>query len=157
VDNLNNPIDNPLFTFSYYVFNSTICFPSGTLVNTDQGILPIQTLVPKIHSIKNNMIVALTETYSMDPDLVCIEKDAFGPNSPNKLTLISPRHKIEYHGEMMAAYRLVGERGVSFVAYRDEKLYNVLLKEYSTMEIHGLICETLHPENPVAKYFLEKM
>jgi hypothetical protein len=155
IDNLNNPITNAAFNYTYYVFNTTICFPAGTLVNTDQGIFPIQTLLPKIHTIENKPILAVTETYNMDPDLVSIEKDALGENAPNNTTIISPRHKIYYNGEMKAAYRLVGQKGVTFIAYQGEKLYNVLLKEYSTMEIQGLICETLHPDNPVAKYFLE--
>ena len=92
----------------------------------------------------------------MDKELVCIEQDALGQNYPTKLTFISPRHKLEYAGMMMAAHRLVGMNGVSFVPYPGEKLYNVLLEEYGIMEVHGLICETLHPDNPVAKFYQAK-
>jgi hypothetical protein len=156
VDKLNNTILNNDFRYTYYVFNTTICFPAGSLVKTDQGSLAIQKLVPGLHTLKHKSIVAITDTYSMDKELVCIEKDALGKNSPYETTFISPRHKVDYKGKMTAAYRLVGQRGITFVPYTGEKLYNVLLTEYGTMDVHGLICETLHTTNPVANYFRVK-
>ena len=90
----------------------------------------------------------------MDEELVLIEKDALQLNYPSQDTLISKRHKILIQGSMTSAQRLVGHyKGVSFVPYRGEKLYNVLLEEYGIMNVHGMICETLHPVNPVAKLF----
>jgi hypothetical protein len=139
------------------VYNSTICFPSGTLVKCDQGQIPIQKIVPGKHTLNRKDIVAITETYSMDPDLVCIEKDALRKNTPGMRTLISPRHKIYDKGKMKAAFRFVGRKGFTFVPYQKEKLYNVLLKEHSTMNVQGMICETLDPANPVAKHYLEKL
>ncbi len=133
---------------------STICFPADTLVKTDQGQVEIQNINPNIHTLQGKSIVAITETYSMDKVLVCIEKDALRKNYPTHDTIISKRHKIFYKGKMKAAQRLVGKhKGISFIPYCGEKLYNVLLEEYGKMNVHGMICETLHPMNPIAKIF----
>jgi hypothetical protein len=45
-------------------------------------------------------------------------------------------------------------KGGIVVPYRNEYLYNVLLKTHETMNVNGLICETLYPKNPIAKFFL---
>jgi hypothetical protein len=37
--------------------------------------------------------------------------------------------------------------------YMGEYVYNVLLKEHSRMNVNGLWCETLDPENDVAKFY----
>ncbi len=132
---------------------STICFPAGTLVKTDQGLIEIQKLKPKINTLNGQVIVAITDTYCMDNELVCIEKDALRKNYPNTRTVISKRHKIFYKGKMKAAHRFVGQKGVSFIPYEGGKLYNVLLGVYGAMNVNGMICETLHPVNPVARIY----
>ena len=43
---------------------------------------------------------------------------------------------------------------VSKVKYTGAILYNVLLEEYDKMMVNNLICETLHPENGVAKVYM---
>jgi hypothetical protein len=43
--------------------------------------------------------------------------------------------------------------GVTLIPYQEEKLYNVLLEDYGKMSIHGMMCETLHPTNPIAKLY----
>ena len=136
----------------------TVCFPAGTLVKCDQGIIEIQKLKPRVNTLHGLPIVAITDTYSMDKEMVCIEKDALRKNYPNQTTLISPRHKVYYKGKMKAAFRLVeSHKGVSFVKYDGEKLYNVLLDVYGTMSVNGLVCETLHPANPIAKIYRASM
>ena len=156
IDTLSNTVTNPNFTFNYYVFNSTICFPAGSEVKTDQGSVAIQSLIPGKHTLHGKEIFAITDTYSMDADLVCIEKDALRKNCPHVQTYVSPRHKIYMKGKMIAAYRMVGQKGVSLTPYQGDKLYNVLLEEYGSMNVNGMICETLHPSNPVAKFFLKR-
>ena len=32
-------------------------------------------------------------------------------------------------------------------------LYNILLENHDVMLVNGLVCETLNPENPIAKYY----
>ena len=45
---------------------------------------------------------------------------------------------------------------VYLVNYNSETLYNVLLKQHDTMMVNNLICETLDPENIVAKIYRMK-
>ena len=42
------------------------------------------------------------------------------------------------------------------VKYTGEILYNVLMEEYSQMCVNNLICETLHPNNIIAKLYTKK-
>ena len=136
------------------VLKSEICFLAGTLVKTDQGLVEIQKLNKKIHTLQGKSIVSVTETYCLDDELVKIEKDALRKNYPNKDTIITKRHKIYYHGKMKSAQRFVGKFvGVTLIPYQEEKLYNVLLEDYGKMSIHGMMCETLHPTNPIAKLY----
>ena len=44
-------------------------------------------------------------------------------------------------------------QGVTAIPYNGEILYNVLLKKHENMMVNNLICETLHPENIVAKIY----
>jgi hypothetical protein len=42
------------------------------------------------------------------------------------------------------------------VKYSGELLYNVLLEQHSTMKVNNILCETLHPENAIAKSTFSK-
>ena len=129
-----------------------ICFPKGTPVNTNQGLVPIEKLNPDIHTIRNKRIVAITQTRPLFTHIVSIEKDALGKNVPSATTQISKEHKVFYKGEMMRAVDLVGvcDRVVE-IPYNGETLYNVLMEKHSHMMINNLVCETLHPDNIMAK------
>lgn len=130
---------------------SNICFPAGTEVATDQGIVAIEQIIPGKHTIYGETIDYITRTISNDPYLVKINKDALGKNKPTKTTIMSKDHKIEVDGQMLSAYRLLGwHEGVSKVKYSGEILYNVLMKEYRVMYVHNLKCETLEPSSPIA-------
>lgn len=132
---------------------SSTCFPSGTTIQTDQGILEIQKLIVGEHTIRGQPIRAITCTLSMDDTMVCIEKDALRKGSPHCTTLISRRHKIYYKRRMISAQRLVGKKGIMYVPYPGIPLYNVVLASSGRMVVHGMICETLDPTNPIAPYF----
>jgi len=129
-----------------------ICFPAGTLVTTDQGSVSIEELDPDIHTIRGKPIVAITQTTPIFKHITCIQKDALGMNIPNKDVYISNEHKVFYKGKMVKAVDLIGLcKNVTKVPYNGETLYNVLLKKHDKMLIHNLICETLDPENIMAK------
>jgi hypothetical protein len=70
---------------------------------------------------------------------------------------MSQEHKVYYQGKMREAKTFVEkfERVVK-VKYNGEILYNVLMEEYSQMLVNNLICETLHPENIIAKLYTKK-
>lgn len=130
---------------------STTCFPAGTLVTTDQGDIEIQKLIVGTHTILNRPIRAITCTLSMDPKMVRIEKESLRKNTPTRDTLISQRHKVYDKGRMISAQRLVGRKGIMFVPYPGIPLYNVVCE--GRMKVHGMICETLDPMNPITPYF----
>jgi len=140
------------YEFTYSDLQSRICFPAGTTVQTDQGIVEIQTIGSN-HSIDGKRVVALTKTYGMDADLVCIRRGALRKNYPNKTTLITRCHRLWLKGELVSAQRLLEEPGFSLVPYTGEKLYNVLLEKEGRMKVHGMWVETLDPINPIAKFF----
>jgi hypothetical protein len=129
-----------------------ICFPAGTPVDTNQGLVAIEKLNPDIHTIRNKRIVAITQTRPLFTHIVSIEKDALGKNVPSATTQISKEHGVFYKGKMMRAVDLVGLcDGVVEIPYNGETLYNVLLEKHGHMMINNLVCETLHPDNIMAK------
>lgn len=131
---------------------SDICFPAGTPVKTDQGLLPIEKLQPGINTINRNRIEHITRTITNDNYLVCFEKDSLDINLPIRRTLISKNHKILYKNKLIEAYKFIHSfHGVHKVEYNGELLYNVLMEDYYTMNVNNLICETLHPKNVVAR------
>ena len=152
-----------LGTFTYVVggvsgqINSSssaapICFPAGTPVTTNQGIIAIEKLNPDIHTIINKRIIAITQTRPFITHIVSIEKDALGKNVPSVTTQISKEHRVFYKGKMVRAVDLVKMcKGVVKIPYNGEMLYNVLLEKHSHMMINNLVCETLHPHNIMAK------
>ena len=133
---------------------SNICFPAGTLISTDQGEISIEKIIPFENTINNKNIKAITKTISYDTYLVCFDKNALGNNYPNKKTIISKEHKILYKGKMIEAYKFLGHfERVQKVNYNQEILYNVLMEKYEKIKVNNIICETLHPNNIIAKLY----
>ena len=135
-----------------------ICFPAGTPVTTDQGVIAIEKINPNINTIRGKKIVAITKSTPMQNHIISIKKDAFAKNIPSAPTQISKEHKLLYKGKMVKARDLIGVcKGASKTPYNGEILYNVLLKKHDKMMINNLICETLDPENIVAKIINRKL
>jgi hypothetical protein len=134
---------------------SNICFPAGTPIKTDQGIFPIEKLKPSRHTINQRAIKHITKTVTQDTHLICFEKNALGPNIPSEKTIMTKDHKVLYEGlSYIPAYQfLTRSNKVKKVPYNGEILYNVLMKNYGTMQVNNLICETLHPDNVIAKLY----
>ena len=133
---------------------SNICFLAGTLVYTDQGYIPIDQINIKLNTINNKKIVAITKTVSIDKFLICFERNALGINIPFETTKISSEHLVFHNGMKMKAMDYLGKGYKVFkVRYNGEPLYNVLLEEHSKMLVHNLLCETLHPENLIARVY----
>jgi hypothetical protein len=131
-----------------------ICFPAGTPVLTDQGIINIEKINPSINTIRGNKIVSITKTITIEDKIICIEKDALGTNIPSKKTYISRNHKLFYNKQMIKAKNLIGQvDGVYNDRYNGEILYNVLLDKHDKMTVNNLIVETLDPNNIVAKLY----
>jgi uncharacterized delta-60 repeat protein len=136
--------------------NEPICVPKGTPILTDQGLLPIEQIDTNKHTISNRPIVAITQTITPEKSLVCFEKNSLGINCPTKRTLMTPGHCVAYKGKLVQSKEFVGRiEGVYTVPYNGKDiLYNVLMNGHSLMNVNGMILETLHPENKVAKNIL---
>jgi len=152
-------------------FISDICFPADTPVKTDRGLIPIQKIDPSKHTINYKKIVAITETVSKDDYLVCFKKHSLKYNIPSQDTLISKDHKILYENKLIAADKFLDRLKINKkyskddsenekimkVPYNGEPLYNVLMEDYDTISVNNMTCETLHPNNLVAKLYNSKL
>jgi hypothetical protein len=133
---------------------SDICFIKNTLVQTDQGKFPIQTLTKK-HTIHKKSILHVTKTIHCEPYLVKVCAYAFG-TFPTQDTYMSMKHKI-YLDSPMQAKNLVNEDTILLVPYDGEPLYNVLLETHSIMKVHGMAVETMDPNCLVALFYKSKL
>ena len=138
---------------------SNICFPAGTPIKTDQGLIPIEKLHANKHTINKytinkQPIQHITKTVTQDTHLICFEQNALGPNVPSARTRMTKEHKILFEGQYKpASYFLTRSNKVKKVKYNGELLYNVLLANYGTLQVNNLVCETLHPDNLIAKLY----
>jgi hypothetical protein len=121
-----------------------ICFVKDTLVETDQGDIPIQSLVVGKHTIFNQKIMELTTTIHIDSHLVRIAPFAFG-TYPTKETIVSQEHKINGDNSFRKARDYVNGTTVTLIPYEQEPLYNVVLIKHGFMKVHGMMVETLDP------------
>jgi uncharacterized delta-60 repeat protein len=133
--------------------NEPICLPAGTPILTDQGLVAIEKIDTKKHTIAHKRIVAITTTISPEKHLVCFEANSMGINCPTQRTLMTPGHEVLYKGKLVQAKHFVGRiTGVHTVPYNGKDiLYNVLQEQHGLMRVNNMVIETLHPENKVAK------
>lgn len=132
-----------------------ICFIKDSLVQTDQGIVPIQKLIPGKHTLFKQYIIAVTESIHTDAELVKVSAYAFG-SYPTKDTYVSKNHKINGIKSFLAAQDYVNGSTVTLVPYHREPLYNVLCERPSFMKVHGMMAETLDPQTDIALYHKSK-
>lgn len=133
---------------------SNICFLAGTPIKTDQGIVPIDEIDVMYHTIGNKIINYITQTVTVDKYLVLFKKNCLGRNWPSQDTIMTKDHKVLYKGELAPAYKFMNiSPDVKKYKYNGEILYNVLMEEHETMNVNNLICETLHPDNIIAKLY----
>jgi len=136
----------------YYTYNP-ICFPAGTEVETDQGLVEIQLIKPGFHTIGGKRIIAITKSLGTSDCLVKVSKSAISENIPNKDTIMTRWHKVHHGTRLRESWRLPNTHNHP---YNGEFLYNVLIKTYEKMRVNNMIVETLHPNNESAKPYLNK-
>jgi uncharacterized delta-60 repeat protein len=141
-----------------YLGNTTepICLPAGTPILTDQGIIAIEQIDTKVHTINNRRIIAVTTTITPEKNLVCFEANSMGINCPSKRTVMTPGHEVLYKGKLVQSKHFVGRiEGVHTIPYNGKDvLYNVLQEKHGLMRVNNMVLETLHPGNKVAKEIL---
>jgi hypothetical protein len=147
-----------IYQLSQKIPISNICFPAGTPINTDQGLIPIEQINSDVCTIRGNKIETITKTITQDKYLVCIEKDSLAKNIPSEKTIISKNHSLLYNRKMVKAKELLelNNEGIYKVKYNGSLLYNVLLEnKHDKMIVNNLICETLDPKNGIARMYLD--
>jgi hypothetical protein len=133
---------------------ANICFPARTPIQTDQGAVMIEKINPDIHTINGKKIVDITKTVSPDKYLVCFNKDAIAKGYPSQRTVMSKEHKIYCRGQQIEAKKFIPHfEGVNKIKYNGEPLYNVLMEQPDKMKVNNLTCETLDPNNIIAKLY----
>ena len=135
---------------------ANICFTKGTLITTDQGIIPIEKINCNIHTIHKKKIIAITKTISTDPYSICFEKNAFGDQIPSENTIVSVFHSVyDMKKQKMrkAHYFTEDYDKVYRVKYNKEILYNILMEKHEKIIVNNLICETLDPNDIIAKLY----
>jgi surface protein len=136
---------------------SDICFPAGTPIKTDQGVIPIELLAPGQHTIRGQTIEHITQTVTVDKYLIAFLPNALDYKVPNKKTIMSKDHCIIFKGQLVPAYRFLDYSDqVKKVTYSGEVLYNVLLSTHGMIEVNNMKCETLHPANAIAQMYRAK-
>jgi hypothetical protein len=140
----------------YAYMLAPLCFPIGTPVETDQGTVDIHMIDPRVHTLNGGQnIVVVTRTVNVDPDLVKLEKGSLGNGIPTIDTVISNNHQIMVQGKGTRAHELVGVYpGITKIpCNQGDIFYNVLLENYSSMVVNGMLVETVYPEDPVAQLY----
>ena len=132
-----------------------VCYKKGTLILTNQGIIPIENIkvgdnVVTEGKIYNNYKLIKQNTLSLEPVIwignfkvdnnldtnsrpICIQKNTFGNNSPFQDLYISPNHSILLDGNMVSASSLL-INGNEKTIYQD--------MECTSVEYYHLECET---------------
>jgi hypothetical protein len=158
---------------------SNICFIANTPIETDQGTIAISQLFTDFnnHTIDGKDIKVVTRTIYEDDYLICIHKDTFANNYPSKDVILSKEHKIliphnkKLHPQIrnffpMTQFLTANQifqifdsipeifNKVRKVPYHGDILYNIVLNNRGWVVVNNMICETLDPENIIAKLYL---
>ena len=136
--------------------SGVVCFARNTLVETDQGEVKIQCINSNYHTIDNEHILGVTRSYNTDGLIICIEKDAFGKNKPNRDMYVSHYHKIQDNdGKYRRVHELMKKYShkMLVVPHGDRVLFNILCDKYISYKVNGCRVESLHPNDDVAKLY----
>lgn len=142
--------------------NGVPCFPGYTPITTDQGNIPIASLVPGIHTIHGKRIVSIIKAPANVDHLVCFEKHSLGLNTPSQRTLMTTLHRVVYKGRMINSGDLLRKKcgllgSISMVECNEDFVYNILMDEHNFISVNNLTCETLQPDNISAIFELHKI
>ena len=136
-----------------------ICLARGSLVETDQGEIPIEEINDN-YTIDGNEVDKVVESSNNFSYMVLIKKSALELNVPNKDTYLSYKHRVMHNNTIQTAIKMIN--GTTIIKYKtkEPKMYNVLLKhkKHSTMKVHNMVVETLDPfyTNKIYKPFYIK-
>jgi len=144
-----------------------VCYKKGTLILTNQGIIPIENIkvgdnVVTEGEIYNNYKLIKQDTLLLEPVIwignfkvdyldthsrpICIQKDTFGNNSPFQDLYISPNHSVLLDGNMVTASSILINENVNTI-YQDMECtsveyYHLECKTHCSIFANGVLSET---------------
>ena len=150
-----NDSNTMMLTFGVKPYSNIICdicFLDGTIIKTDQGNIPIEAIIPNLHTISKKKIIDIIKTVSKDNYLVCFDQNSLYNDIPSQTTIMTRRHKIFYKGMMIDADNFIGiNENIYKVPYNGELLYNILMENHEKILVNNMICETLKPDSEIIK------
>ena len=131
------------------------CFGKGSLVETNKGKIAIEDIDENIHKIKDNKVIALTQSIYGGKNLVLIKKDAISMNVPDKDTIITGEHSIYINGIPIQAKKLVDKyENIELIPNNNKIVYNVIIENQGGMNVNNLNTESLNHNNQLAKLYM---
>ena len=146
------------------------CFTPGTLIATDQGWRPVESLrrgqkiVTRDNGLKKIAWIGrrdvsyadLTEEAGLRPILV--RRGSLGAGRPSRDMLVSPNHRFlvrtPYRGGdevLMAARHLIDRRGVFAANVLGVSYLHVLVDAHEVILANGAWTESFHPDDAVLR------
>lgn len=141
-----------------------VCFAPGTLIETDIGPRPVETL--QIGDMVATVDHGLRPLYWVHEDRVVphrstedrpvlIPAGSLSPNTPNQDLIVSPQHRIlvgeagqldsvfQNGGHLVPAKALVGLGGIRRLPARDFSWWHISLEEHDVITANGAMTESL--------------
>jgi hypothetical protein len=141
-------------TSGSFTLTPNACFPAGTPIQTDQGIVPIEQINIIKNTIRGYKIKALIHSYLTDSHMVLFKKNSLYNNVPSKDTVMSRYHKVYYNKRMGYAKDFV-EMGIA--QYKNypkyTPIFNLLLESHENMIINNMIVETQNPQSTTGRFY----
>jgi glycine/D-amino acid oxidase-like deaminating enzyme len=146
------------------------CFTPGTLIATDQGWRPVETLrrgqkiVTRDNGLRRISWIGrrdvpyeeLTDEQSLQP--VMLRRGSLGPGSPSRDMLVSPNHRFLVKtalrgGEevLMAARDLIDRRGIFPARVLGVSYLHILAEAHEVILANGAWTESFHPDDVVLR------
>lgn len=133
---------------------SWICLSKGTQILCDQGIINIEKINTRKHTINNRTINHITQSIHTDEYLIKIKKNCLSSNSPSSDIICSGDHKILYKNNLIEAKKLINlVCGVEKIKNDKRVLYNILMDKHEVIMANNTPVESLHPQNVVALFY----
>ncbi|WP_299679664.1 Hint domain-containing protein [uncultured Roseobacter sp.] len=142
--------------------SSVVCFASGTLIETDQGEIPVGALSPgaRLRTLDRGFqpirwIGSFTIPTTPRTCPIAIEKDALGPGIPSRTLMVSPQHRVFVNSKiaqrifdhpevLIPAKKLVGVPGIrSATEVARITYWHILLDRHEIIFSNGAPTESL--------------
>jgi hypothetical protein len=138
----------------------TTCFCTGTLIATDRGEQPIETLrigdrVATLYGTYRQIRWIGRQSYAgtfligrhlMLP--ICVKANAIAPGMPSRDLWVSPGHALFIDGQLVPAWRLVNGTSITQAASVDQVVYlHIELDRHDIIVANGLHAESFLDED----------